>query len=572
MNKKPDSKLLSPSATEMDGGSSGFAGATNLPTAMDGGRKDDEKVGNAEVTDLSVSIFRQPPCHMKFSTKRKLFVMCASTFFLFFYNTSWALDWNVSTGLNLEEIYSDNIRLSDANKKSAFVTEVSPSISINGASARSRFDLNYRMQNLYNARGEEGLEINNQLQMNSKYEFYKKRLFLDSSASISQQNVSNRRIASDNISGSEDSTTVNTFLISPYWTPHFNGFADAEFRATYDRVEADEGNSELSETNSFSQNVRINSGRYFSLFSWFLSFNNSVRSNSDSEDVEFQDSQAEIRYAISREFSVFARVGHSSNSFASNSSSNNNGTSYTFGGQWRPSQRFSVEAGYGNNNFVTVEIRPFNRLHWITTYRNNDIGTNTGDTWNTELNYYTRRSDWRASYSEQTLTTQQLLLEQQIFSVPVNTTDSQGNIIDTQDIFFNVRLPTLTDEVFISKTAQISVSFRTGKSDISAEIFKTIRTFELSQNDEEVTGVSASWNWQFLRRTSSIFRSRWQITESDGVDAFSDKRFDVSVALRRNILARLNGTIEYRFVDQQSDDNLNSYSENRVTASLSLRF
>ncbi|MFK5949672.1 MAG: TIGR03016 family PEP-CTERM system-associated outer membrane protein, partial [Methylococcales bacterium] len=313
----------------------------------------------------------------------------------------------------------------------------------------------------------------------------------------------------------------------------------------------------------FSQNISLNSGHDFSLFNWSFSFNNSDRNNSGSENVSFQNSQLEVRYAIGRKYSIFARGGYSNNSFATNSNSSNNGISYTFGGQWEPSQRLRVQAGYGNNKFITIEISPFNRLHWITTYSNNDIGLNTGNTWNTELNYNTRRSEWTIRYSEDTTTTQQLLLNQQVVSTSNNTSPLFSR---------NTTLPTLTNEVFVSKTADISFSFQTGKSNISANAYKTLRTFELSGNDEKVTGLSTSWNWKFLRRTNSNLRLGWQKTQSDGLNNFSDKRFNFSASVTRNILARLNGSIEYRFVDQSSSDNSNQYSENRITATLSLQY
>ena len=502
------------------------------------------------------------------------FILCfLSSIFMIAQEPAWALDWTLRPSLNLEQVYSDNINLTNSNEKSALVTELSPGLSVNGTSSVSTFDFNYRMQNLYNAEGGSGLDINHQLQMNTLYELVSNKLFVDSSSSISQQNISNRNIANDNVSGAaNNSTNVSTFKLSPYWTPHFSGFADGEFRVSYDRVSADGGSSTLSNTNSLSQNIRLTSGNDFSYFSWSLAFNNSSRSNSDSEDVDFQDSTAEVRYAVGRELNVFMRGGQSSNSFASNSDSSNNGVFYTFGGQWQPSQRFRLEAGYGNNRFVTVEVSPFNRLHWTVTYSNNDIGLNTGDKWDVQLNYTTRRSIWNLSYSQDTLTTQQLLLDQQIFSVKDAFGDQQDNIVLSQDSLFNTRLPTLTDEVFITKRAELSVSFRTGKSDLSANVFKTIRTFEQSGNDEEVTGLSASWNWNFARRTSVLFRSNLQRTESDGDNSFSDDRFDFSVGVTRNILARLNGVVEYRYTDQNSEDNLNSYSENRISANLSLQF
>jgi hypothetical protein len=515
---------------------------------------------------------------MNIKVIRNIIVRVSGAFFLVVHSSVWALNWTVHPSLDFEEVFSDNINQTNSDKESAFVTEISPGISVNGTSAVSTFDFNYRMQTLYNAGGNSGIDINNQLQMNTNYEFVRNKLYLDSSSSISQQNVSNRRIASDNISGGEDTTNVATFRISPYWTPHFKEYADGVFRATYDRVSTDGGSSELSDTDTFSQNIILTSGRRFSYINWSLAFNNSHQKNSDSEDVDFQDSLAVIRYALGRKFNVFARVGHSNNSFAGDSESNNNGVFYTFGGEWRPNQSFRLEAGYGNNSFVTVDISPFRRLHWITTYTNNDIGLNTGgngETWDTALNYNTRRSVWTLSYNEQTTTTQEVLLDDQIFSVEDAFGDRDVNL----DGNLNPRLPSLTDDVFIAKRAQLSVSFRTGKSDLSANIFRTTRDFELSGNEEKVTGISGSWDWRFTRRSSLLLRSGWQKTESDGVDSFSDKLFNVSARATRNFItrlggrsARLDGYLEYRFLDQNSDDNLNSYQENRVTAGLTLQY
>lgn len=481
-------------------------------------------------------------------------------------SSALALNWTIRPKLDVKQIYSDNIKLSNTNIESALVTEVSPGFTINGGSSRSNFDLSYNLQGLYNAQGSSGIDIYNQLQMNSNYEFIQNRLFVDSSSSISQQNTSNRRIAGDNIAGSGYSTTISTFKLSPYWTPHFQSFADGIFRFTYDRVSSTGGQTSLSDTNSFSQNINLTSGRDFSRVSWSLSFNNSNRSNQGSDNVDFQNSQLQINYAIGREYSVFARAGHSNNSFATNSNSSNNGFSYSFGGQWQPSQRLRVEAGYGNNRFVTVEISPFNRLRWVTTYSNNDIGLNTGSRWDTQLNYTTRRSTWAISYSQDTVTTQQLLLDQQVLNTSAENTTTATNFSR------NTGLPTLTDEVFTTKTANLSYSFNTGKSTISANAYKTLRTYEVSGNDEDVTGLSASWNWRFIRRTSSNLQVGWQETESDGLNNFSDKRFDLSLSVTRSILSRLNGSIEYRFIDQTSTDTFNQYSENRITANLSLQY
>jgi len=500
---------------------------------------------------------------MNYQITRHIFFLLLTSYLTLYQGSASAsaLNWMIQPRLDIREIYSDNITLSDSETKSAFVTEFTPGVSLNGTSGRGNVDLNYNLQGLYNAQGRAEVDLYNQLQMNADYEFVDNRFFADSSASVSQQNISNRRIENDNISGTADNSTISTFSISPYWTPHFEGIADGEIRLTYDTVSSSGGNNALSDTNSFSQSVFLQSGHNLSLLSWSLSFNNSKRFNSQSEDISFQDSLAEIRYALGREYSIFARGGHSNNSFASNSNSNNNGFFYTFGGQWEPSNRFRIEAGYGNNKFVTIEISPFNRLHWISTYSLNDVGLNTGSTWSSQLDYTTRRSSWSLGYSETTTTTQQLLLDQQVSNT--SNTGFTGN---------NTTLPTLTDEVFTTQNADISFSFRTGKSNINSRFFKIYRTFELSGNDEEVTGASGSWDWEFTRRTSSNLRLGWQKTESAGLNSFTDNRFDASIFITRRILKRLDGSLGYSYINQDSTSNFNSYTENRITANLSLQF
>ncbi len=503
---------------------------------------------------------------------QKVFSILALPFLLAFSHQVFAFDWVFRPTLNVSEIFSDNINQQNNEKKTALVTEVSPGFSLRSTSTINTFNLNYRMQNLYNAGGNSGLDINNQLLLNSTYRFKRNSLYMDTQSSISQQNVSNRNIASDNITGGTNSTTVSTFSISPYWTPHLKSFADGEVRVTYNRVSTSGGQSTLSDTNTFSQNIRLNSGRDFSRFTWFVSFNNQVNQNSNGPNVEFQDSTIELRSFLNRRWSGFIRVGHQSNQFQTTTDSNKNGLFYTAGAQWRPSARLSVEAGYGNNKFVTVNILPIRRITWSTTYTNNDIGTNRGSRWQSSLRYSTRRSNWSFNYSENTVTTQQVLLQQQIQNTNQVFVGTGGQ---NNSILFVRNLPTLTDEVFVTKRADLTFSFRTGKSNFLLNGYRERRTFEVSQNKEDVYGLSGNWNWNFSPRSSSNIRMIWQTTE--GQDATSDERFEASVRVTRNIASlmnsrNLNGGIEYRFINQQSDLSVNEFSENRITANLSIQF
>ncbi|MGB4497478.1 MAG: hypothetical protein WBI40_02165, partial [Methylococcaceae bacterium] len=183
----------------------------------------------------------------------------------------------VTPSVSMQEIYSDNINLDPSGQeKSAFVTDVSPGISISGQSAKSTLNLNYRMQNLYNAQGSNDVKTLNQLQYNSHTTFIQNRLFLDSQSSISQQNISSDNIANDNISGGAgNSTTVSTFGLTPYWTPQFGNYASGTLRVNFNTVSTDTVSVNANNTNvsptanlisdsmTLAEIIQLNSGSEF---------------------------------------------------------------------------------------------------------------------------------------------------------------------------------------------------------------------------------------------------------------------------------------------------------------------
>ncbi|WP_431064394.1 TIGR03016 family PEP-CTERM system-associated outer membrane protein [Methylotuvimicrobium sp.] len=502
---------------------------------------------------------------MKHLKLRRFIVASVSGYLVWGCSTNaWALNLNFRPSVFLQEVYSDNIRLAPkGEEQSAWVTAITPGFFVNGQSGRYNLNLNYRLQGIYNAGGDSGIDLNHQLQYNSNYILSPGRFFVQSRSSISQQNISNTRIVSDNFTGDQSNTaTISTFGIAPTWTPRFGSYANGMARASYDRVSSSQG--PLSDTDSFSQNVMLNSGRYFSKVGWRLNFNNRINQNSSGEDIRFQDSDALLRYNLNRKFSLIAQGGYANNDFQSTTGFSRNGFYYNFGGQWRPSQRFSVSAGYGNNSYVTVFFSPFQRLQASVTYRNNDIGTNTGDVWQGSLRYYTPRSVVNLTYNEDTTTVQQVLFEEQIipfedeFGEPIN--DADGN-----PILFNIALPNLIDDVFVRRRGQLSYSYRTGKSILSANVFTERRTFQESQVEDEVYGIRGTWMWRFMPRTNTFLSSGYQVTDTD----FStDNRFDMAFRVQRSILRQLNGNIEYRYINQSSNTNINSFDENRVTLNL----
>jgi hypothetical protein len=541
-----------------------------------------------------------------------LIVTVASVYILFYYTQPYALSWTINPSVQAQEIFSDNIQLAPSGREqSAFVTAVNPGVAINANSPRSTWDFNYRMQNLYNAGGNSGFNIYNQLQSNSHNTFIPNKLFLDSFSTIGQQNINNLRPGADNINGSANSTNVYNFGLSPYWTPRFGNYAYGTARVNFNTIATSgkptfnndlnpqlntilsDNLNTISDSVNLAETINLNSGAYFQRVNWNLSFNNNQNYRINSPNVSFQNSNGRIGVPINAYFNVFAQGGYSNNDYQSTTGDISSGFYYTVGGQWKPSQRYSITAGGGNNSYVTLYISPMQRLDWTITYSNNAVGTNfgqysgtngvngggnSGGNWQTALNYRTRRSTWSLTHYNNTTTTQQILAQNQIFSTQ-NLTDNQINnaVLDPRII----NNPILTDEVIVTKNWNFSVSFTPGKSTFSGNAYLNDYEYQLSNINQKLYGVSGTWNLNFASNTSAYLRPQWQMTDNQN-SINNSQYYTVAIGLNRSITSQLNGVLEYRHMNQSTSGSsnisqllnnlVNDYQENRVTASLNMRF
>ena len=356
----------------------------------------------------------------------------------------------------------------------------------------------------------------------------------------------------------------------------------------------------ISDSVNVAETINLNSGSYFQRVNWNLSFNNNGNYRINNPNVSFQNYNARVGTAINQKYSVFTQGGYSNNDFQSNTGNNNSGFYYTVGGQWQPSQRYSLTAGGGNNSFVTVYLSPMQRLNWTTTYSYNAVGTNfgqysgtsgvngggnSGSNWQTALNYRTRRSTWSLTHTNTTTTAQQILAQNQIFPAQNQTSDPITNVVPDPRIINN---PNLNNEVIVTKNTNFSVSFNTGKSTLSGNAYLNEYSYpysnaNLSNTNQKLIGVSGTWNWNFASRTSAYLRPQWQMNDNQG-SINNNQYYTVSIGVNHSITSRLNGVLEYRHVNQTGNggtDSLlsnslsglvNDYQENRATASLFMRF
>lgn len=541
-------------------------------------------------------------CYFCLHRRLKLFFFIGAAGIFFQSGVVWGLDWRLTPSISASETFSDNLNLSEDNKKSGFVTEVSPGLSLYGASPWSTFNLNYRLQSLYNAGGRDDLDINHQLNMNSLYQAVRNTLFLETSSSISQQNVSNSFITTDNISGNGGRIENKNFSISPYWTPRFGQYANGLFKVGYNRSSFDRANGTavsplvsnlVTDSDTFTRQARLSSGSAFNRVSWGLNYSSQEQSRVSGQDVRFEQYQGDARYFLNQKFNVFGQAGFENNDYQTLNNISN-GFFYTFGAKWSPSRWYSLEAGYGNNKHVTMQFNPSNNLTSTITYRNKDVGLNTGDSWDANFNYIAKQAVIGFNYTQETTTTQQLLMEQGFFqrdasgnviqvsqqdmiSQRIFDLDPSGNLIRGPNFSQLIQNPfDLVNDVIIRKRGNLSVSYQTGKSNYNASVFNERRTYELRAGEDMSYGVSGGWQWQYAPRLNFYLQPSWQHTDGS---ISSNTRYDVALGVSRAVPINLgrpllmNTRLEFRHINQMSDSSqFGGYIENRATANFNVRF
>ncbi|WP_119628205.1 TIGR03016 family PEP-CTERM system-associated outer membrane protein [Methylocaldum marinum] len=317
-------------------------------------------------------------------------------FIILHFSRAEAVDWKIEPTLNFREIYSDNINLGgqrgtagDRQREDSFVTQISPGISIQ-REGRSRFRLRYRMQNIFYAGTDISPRINNQLQMNSHTEIWDDAIFVDSSSTIGQYNgTTSGRVALDNVSRG-DTREYRTFRISPYWRPHFGGYAEGIVRVTYSNI----GGGGV-DSNMLGEQIQFQSGRWFDTLMWRANFfNQEVQRDSgngvlaNNRNVSYRNYNGELRYRLTDEISPFFQAGNFDNDFAGQSrvSRVRNGSYWTGGLAWTPSSKLTLQAGAGSNNyFGSLVWEPTRRTMVRVFYRDSDVGGAYGGAYGTGL-------------------------------------------------------------------------------------------------------------------------------------------------------------------------------------------
>ena len=499
-------------------------------------------------------------------TKPRLLTMAAAVLLA---TSAHAAEWTLTPSLNVSETYTDNVNLQPtALAKSDWITQVTPGLSVSAKGPNLTLRGTYSLQETYYGNHNAGSSLTNLLNADAKAKFIDNLLYLDSAASITQQNISAFGAqALDNTNKTNNRTTVRTTRVSPYLSRTFGSDATAELRYARDSVTASSGGLSNSHTDTVS--FKADSGQAFQTTGWGLQYTDQNTSYTSQSNVRLQNVTTRLSYRLAPRLRLTGSVGYDNNTYSAISNSSS-GYSWTTGFDWIVSERTSLTAAIGHKYY--------------------------GNTFSLAANTRSRIANWTLGYEESVSTTpSQFSLPtsistatflNQLLSPSIPDATARAQAVDK--LIRDSGLPStlssavnsFSNAVFLQKQLQASVLLNSPKTtllislfDIQREPLSTTGLGSLVGNANDKTeqiGGSAVLS----RRLSAVTSANATLVATK-VKSLTSGRVDNTQSLRLSVSEQLSqkmrGTVEVRHNQGQSNQADVSYRENAVGAYLNLQ-
>ena len=461
---------------------------------------------------------------------------------------TYAGNWDFTPRINVSEEYSDNVTLNDQNTLSDFITTVTPGITIRGDSARLLTNVDYNMQNLRYIDNDRFDRTNHQMQSRALLKVIKQVLDFEATASLSQQQTNNRgNFALSARSQTGNRTDVLNYQFRPILRQHFGNWAD--FTGSYARGSTVNAGGSLGSIGSGDDetiNLQLDTGSRFARIPTKFTFRQNESEFDSGRVNETKSFTGNFSYIVNRKLRLTFEAGVDDNSFSGGGGNNRDGFRWKAGGTWTPSQRTTLSGHFGERGF--------------------------GNTFDVSFRHRHRRMFMTLNYQEQLRTN--LQRQRDLTLVPI----TDFNNLPVFDPFVNSNIltpldtPSITEEVSLSKSLNVTFNYQMRRSNFSATYFQTDRTFQSSLNGEENRGYTLTLTRQFSPRLSGAinFVSRETLQATGRND---NELYQISPSITYNLGPHSSLSMNYQYVDSTGGDNNqfnNDFLENALTANLAV--
>jgi len=434
------------------------------------------------------------------------------------------------------------------------------------------------------ARGRFGGDDDNDLKHNlgalGNAELIEDFLFIDGTASISQELISLFGSPADATINDTNRATVGTYSISPYIQKRLGTFANAQARYTFGGAIFEDDVGSNSNANSFT--AGLTSGTRFKDLSWGLNYSLRTSDYSDEADTTFENASATIGYALTRQFRVFGTVGQEWNEYLGAGGTTNeiDDSYYSVGFGWSPTRRTSVEASVGEryygNTYSFSGSHQARSSRWVVSYSEdfNDISE--------QFLAQTSRIFWLCNGR---------LYETQNLNPPAGQSNCIGPIsagelalfysslgVSTADLVAaNLLNIGIANGVYIIKSFNAGVSWDIRRLSFGLSVQDTRRLYQaLSDAEDRTQEVTGSVGYRLSPRTTANSTLSFTRNSADALlnrgFARDDDTISLSLGLSHRFAEDINGDLTFRHTQRDSNEANSDYEENRLTAWVNMRF
>lgn len=466
---------------------------------------------------------------------------------------AYAGDWTITPRVGAIESFSDNVNgLPRGQAQSDFYTTVTPGISVRGTGARLKLALDYSAQKLFYHRYSNLDRLNHNLNATGTMTVLPEHLFVDAQSSISQQTINSAGTVSavPGAGNRNNTTTVKTFSISPYWRSHFGSFADAELRYGFNDYLS--GTSQVADNTSHTFSAQATSGYEFTRLLWLAQATDTESHLGSSTQVQGGlalsnlDSSHRLvqfapEYVINRFVSVLGNIG------------------------WEQiDDPTLVNRPVGLIGSAGIRLHPGPRTV-LTAKANHRFNRNffTGDA----AYKIGATSTVTASYSEDIQSSQSQTAQDLSFL----TTDEFGNFIDrrtAQQFQIGNAAFNLSSASYTQKRFETRFNYALGRNHLGALGFNERRFTELTGITERNTGVSLNFGRELTPVDNLNLTLRYLGTNYGTSDGRKDSLYGGGTGLVHRFSDSLQATVDYNILVRNSNLPNNGSVENVVSVGL----
>ena len=451
----------------------------------------------------------------------------------------------VKSGLDVGEVYTDNVELEEDDKDSKLITTVSPSFNITGTGNRANVRALAAFQ-FHNAGGDSDA-FSPRISASADAELIEDFLFIDADLFTNQSLIDPLAAAGNSsINQTDNVTTTYDYTISPYIVRHLGQTADFQLRYTYDD-QINKGD-ELSDSVKESVLGTLQSGKDFSRLSWTLTADHQDTSYDDNDstgqdsDNEQLSASIKLGYQLFRRLNVNGTIGKEWNSFEPADGDDPDDKFWDIGFLWTPTPRTSFDVGYGKHFFSTTPRFKFSHKMRKLTF---------------ESSYSRSLTDTR---SERRNTNPFGLTDQELQELEVLNPDVYQFLTDN----FTFQ----NQGIFVSERFDNSLSL-TGKRTTAKLYLKESKQIREDVDDDSIfTSMGMRVERKLSSKNTLTSRLSWDEREEGSGDKVDTMRFHLS--LKRKIGTKTSVTLAYSHADRDSDRIDNDYKENRLSLTFSI--